>query len=316
MVQATEPVLAASGNLADFQPVTHHHEEEPCRNCGTPYRGNFCPHCGQESATGAPTAWGFIYEFLTRNVFDGGKIWHTLWFLLRHPGGLTLEFLQGRRERYVRPVRLYFGVSILYFLLLSLQGDLLSDQIRAKPAQVKSAAAASPAQASNNYRPLELLARYMADDGRFAKVKHTIMRYAPLSDDERNPILWAGILKQAGKAMFFLVPVFALLLKLLFWRKNLPFGAHFLFTLHFHSVAFLVLFARMLSMSRPIPWQVQDLLLLPLWLYLLLALRSVYRLSWPGTLWRIGLLTPLYYAAWQIAVLALAITALMRPGLP
>ncbi|QJQ04519.1 DUF3667 domain-containing protein [Undibacterium piscinae] len=101
--------------LARFVRSTKAKENAPCANCNTVYSGHYCPECGQEALGGAPTAIEFIYEFLTRNVLERGKMPRTLWHLIRYPGGLTVDFLEGRRQRFIRPVRLYIGLSLLYF---------------------------------------------------------------------------------------------------------------------------------------------------------------------------------------------------------
>ena len=42
----------------------------------------------------------------------------TLWPLFTKPGYLTLEYLAGRRVRYVTPMRLYLFLSIIAFALI------------------------------------------------------------------------------------------------------------------------------------------------------------------------------------------------------
>ncbi|WP_272940902.1 DUF3667 domain-containing protein [Opitutus terrae] len=45
-----------------------------------------------------------------------GKFFVTVAWLLAHPGRLTREFLAGRRQRQVNPLRLYLFVSVLFFV--------------------------------------------------------------------------------------------------------------------------------------------------------------------------------------------------------
>ena len=53
--------------------------------------------------------------------FDA-RILRTMWPLVRRPGFLTVEFLEGRRARYIHPFKLYVAFSVLFFLVLSMSG--------------------------------------------------------------------------------------------------------------------------------------------------------------------------------------------------
>ena len=53
-----------------------------------------------------------------------GRFALTVRSLLRRPGMLTREFLEGRRARYVSPLRLYLMASLVYFLIAAAAPDL------------------------------------------------------------------------------------------------------------------------------------------------------------------------------------------------
>lgn len=87
-----------------------------CRNCGAATTGDaYCPHCGQETRIALPTARQFMREAAGRYVSLDGRMWRTLYSLMFRPGFLTLEYIGGRRRRYVRPGRLFLVTSILAF---------------------------------------------------------------------------------------------------------------------------------------------------------------------------------------------------------
>ena len=48
------------------------------------------------------------------------RLWRTLRALLFRPGYLSQQFLAGRRARYLSPFRLYFVLSVLFFLMVSI----------------------------------------------------------------------------------------------------------------------------------------------------------------------------------------------------
>jgi hypothetical protein len=57
------------------------------------------------------------HEALEEFTHLDGKIWRTLRALLFQPGLLTKEYWEGRRGRWVRPIRLYLVISALTLLL-------------------------------------------------------------------------------------------------------------------------------------------------------------------------------------------------------
>lgn len=96
------------------------------------------------------------------------------------------------------------------------------------------------------------------------------------------------------KLMFLLIPVFALILKLIFIRKRIYFVDHAVFTLHFHSFAFLIMLILLLlffitGFTVPLFW-----LLALLIVYLFLAIRFFYGLSILDALFKLISLTALY----------------------
>ncbi len=88
----------------------------PCRNCGADAPAKFCPECGQKTQIHPPTTKEFFLELAGQYVAAEGKLWRTLVLLTLRPGRLTTEYLQGRRARYIIPLRLYLSASFLFFL--------------------------------------------------------------------------------------------------------------------------------------------------------------------------------------------------------
>jgi len=75
--------------------------------------------------------------------------------------------------------------------------------------------------------------------------------------------------------MFFLMPLFALLLKLLYRQSERLYLSHFIFALHFHAFVFLVLIARFLIYIIT-ESQLSAVLLVFIPLYLFRGLKRVY----------------------------------------
>jgi len=90
--------------------------------------------------------------------------------------------------------------------------------------------------------------------------------------------------EQLPRLMFVLLPAFALLMKLAFWRRM--YFDHLIFALHFHTAAYITL-ALMLPLEEATNhyWTAiiaQFGLFFYLLAYLVIALRKVYECGWAG----------------------------------
>ena len=98
-----------------------------CQDCAAPISGNYCSNCGQETKIETPTVRQFVHELMDQYVAVEGKLGRTLRVLLTQPGQLTLDYVQGRRQRYVRPLKLYVSISVVFFGLLGILPDSIGN---------------------------------------------------------------------------------------------------------------------------------------------------------------------------------------------
>ncbi|MDT0632170.1 DUF3667 domain-containing protein [Rubrivirga sp. S365] len=91
-----------------------------CANCGTPLAGRYCSECGQRNEPLRLPVHRFVAQSFTEFFGLDGRVWATLGVLLFKPGKLTAEFLAGRRQRYLRPLRVYLSATLVFFVLLAL----------------------------------------------------------------------------------------------------------------------------------------------------------------------------------------------------
>jgi hypothetical protein len=132
----------------------------------------------------------------------------------------------------VRPFRLYLTASFIYFLVLSIVPsanviDMKSTREPSGAAQVGMAVESEPAAPP----------RRLHEDTEF---KRRLNRFVENPGEARERALHA-ISTTLPKALFVLVPVFALLMRLLYRKSGRFYAEHFLFALHFHAFAFLAL---------------------------------------------------------------------------
>jgi hypothetical protein len=87
-------------------------------------QGRYCHVCGQENIVPRQSFWGLIKHFVYDIFHFDGKFFDTLRNLFFKPGTISLEYVNGKRMRYLDPIRMYLFTSAVFFLILfSLQSS-------------------------------------------------------------------------------------------------------------------------------------------------------------------------------------------------
>jgi len=98
-----------------------------CLNCGHLLQGKFCSACGQKVIEPCErTIKHFIYQFLGSAFFLENNFLKNLWVLLTKPGQLPLDFIEGRRKRWMPPFSLFLLINLFYFWYVSMSDMNLS----------------------------------------------------------------------------------------------------------------------------------------------------------------------------------------------
>jgi hypothetical protein len=250
--------------------------------------------CGQSSGPLRLTFADIVREAMEEFLKFDSKLFHTLVPLLTRPGQLTNEWSRGRRTRYISPFKLYLTATFLFFLVAAYRssGPAASD-VAVRPAAVRGKTDAQIAREALRDYP----ETYRFLDRQFAKIRGSQTKVEVMI--ERMP-----------QAMFLLLPLFALALKLLFGRTGRFYVEHFVFALHTHAFAFLVL---TLGEIPPGAWG-PFLATAASGLYGVVALRRVYGQSWGITLLKGAALAVGYgFLLLVAALLTLLITAAAIP---
>ena len=100
-----------------------------CGNCGTPLLGPHCYACGQPVKGLVRHFTSIVGDFLDSVFNFDSRTPRTLWPLFVRPGFLTREYFEGRRVRYVSPVRLFFFLAIVTFFFAQLTVSFGDDAI-------------------------------------------------------------------------------------------------------------------------------------------------------------------------------------------
>ncbi len=107
-----------------------------CPNCGTSLIAPYCALCGQERDTHRRSVWNLIRDLVEDVISFDSRILRTAIALLVEPGEIAIAFREGRTRHFVPAMRLYFFVSLLFFLMLSLTGlAIIQLEVVATPAK-------------------------------------------------------------------------------------------------------------------------------------------------------------------------------------
>jgi hypothetical protein len=252
-------------------------ESTHCLNCGAAVTYHYCAVCGQETKLHVPSAGEFIHEFVGHYVALEGKLWNTLQKLLCRPGFLTAEYIAGRRVRYVQPLRVYLTFSIIFFFVLKLAGTPVGrvEEETNPPSPKENAELVKGA--------VQLPGASIMPEVQYT-VANKVNAFFARPPAEQTRLLTSAFFAYVPYAMFLLMPVFALYLKLLYLGTGRRYGEHFLFALHANAFAFAMFSAILLANLANINLLIAALVLY-LIAYLPLAMRSVYG----GSRWATGL---------------------------
>jgi hypothetical protein len=213
---------------------------------------------------------------------------------LVHPGALTLEVLEGRRARYVSPLRLYLAASLMFFLIGAVAPSMRTSQSVDLPGGGRKIDLAGPISPEDREEAQKQLER--APWWARAVIQ-------PMLDNPEEQI--QGFRATLPRALFVLLPVFAGIVALFFRRRR--FSQHLVFALHLHAAAFVVFsLAQPLNLTRnpSIVAAAGILTLVLLSGYALVAFRTVYRESWGRIVVKAVAIAPVYGAALALTMVA------------
>jgi hypothetical protein len=260
--------------LAPPVPARHAPDAPPepprCPNCGAAAGDRFCSRCGQDQHDYHRSLGSIFGEALDALAGWDAKIPASIGLLLARPGRLTVEFLRGRRVRYLRPLRLYLLLSVAFFVTVRYEAARSKARVvRFDDASVSETPRPTRApgdrstltevaegfregvrareqggSAIDSARLGDFLAR--KPDARQSGVsgwfkytlKDRMREITRLPAEQRDRIVRDAFLSKLGNVAICLVPVFALLLRALHFRARLYYAEHFVVALHTHAFAF------------------------------------------------------------------------------
>lgn len=254
----------------------------PCPNCETPLEGPWCHQCGQKGEEFHRSIFHLITEAFEGLTHFDGRFWQTMPDLVRRPGKLTRDYLDGRRAPQIPPFRLFLVVVLLVFFTGGLGGGgtpvISSEQGKGA---VLSAPGIKIGVTENAPTPPTEIGAGDTDFDRW--MEHRVRGAL------ENPDAFGHSLHAWGHRLAVLaLPIAALLLGLLFAfpvRRFYLFD-HLIFSMH--SLSFQGLLLSLMFLINLLPWAIGDLLYLVMPVHLFAHMRGTYGTNVFGTLWRMG----------------------------
>jgi hypothetical protein len=263
-----------------------------CKNCDALLSGRFCANCSQAADVHVPTTKELLHELLEGLTHSDSRLWRTLTTLWFKPGKLTAEFVAGRRVAYLPPFRLYLVLSVILFLMFSFihaSGEAIKFDEAMKPGGVTTGAAAPATKRISSCDDFNFIT-FSAHPTWNPRIRHACEEIA-----RDNGQAWLHVtVATLSKAMFIFLPLIAFLNMLMYWRPRYRYAEHLLFFVHVHAFYFSVAILLFLIIEAAAAWPklagvadvLETLLGWSLPVYTVMAMRRIFRRSWPGTLFK------------------------------
>jgi len=264
-----------------------------CLNCQSALTGQYCGTCGQRATSRLISLWQLSRDALGDLLDLDSRVWRTLAVLVRKPGLLTAEYLNGRRARYMPPFRMYLILSLLFFLIaffdptfgIGKDGDLAAaaadGPVLTQPESGRDGVLTADSATEKDCEKIDFgegstLGGYLSEERAKAACRRMVA--------DNFHALKQELIDHLPMAMFVFLPLLALVMKFLYPLSRRYYVEHLLFVVHFQSLGFLV-YTALLVLDKTLGWspavqsigkwlEVGATVYVPVYLYL--AMRRVY----------------------------------------
>ncbi|MBD0831920.1 DUF3667 domain-containing protein [Aestuariibaculum sediminum] len=283
---------------------------ETCKNCEKSFKQgfSFCPYCGQK-ANDQLTVSVLFYNTISNYFSVDARFFKSFIPLMFKPGYLASRFVEGKRLLYLHPAQMYLFISVVFFFLFSfisrtqvekvnnvlssneipvIVHDSLKRQVIDSLKHVETTEYILKNEFSFNERKVDSLIAINAPDeqiyeamGMEADVgffrKKLYVQILKFYKQRNGGSLLEAFYDSVPIAMFFLLPIFAFILKLLYF-KSIPFSYHLVFSLYFFAFVFMVFSLLVLIdlIWEPHSW-INLLVILLITIYFYIAVLQFYR---------------------------------------
>lgn len=296
-----------------------------CKNCGHELHGQYCSVCGQFAMVANRPLFDSIRYYLEHHYGLDRKLGTSLRHLFLKPGFLAREYMEGRIERHVHPFKLYLFASIFLFGVMipltqssSKEGKASDNKPLVDTTKVDAPKVALPTDTANAHQKVEPPVYKKEPNGVFINKgsDSTMSRWERqakknLTGVSRKEIL-QKFLHYLSFSVIFLMPVFALLLMIIYRGRERYYLGHLILSVHQHVVLFFaislsLIWEKLISANHPIGiW-----LFWATFIYFVLSLARFYREKIIKSLMKAFLLLFLYLIICSIAIVAVVVLVIV-----
>ncbi|HKK40444.1 MAG TPA: DUF3667 domain-containing protein [Cryomorphaceae bacterium] len=200
----------------------------------------------------------FIGDFFQDYFAVDSKFFRSILLLMVKPGRLTKQFNEGKRQSYIAPFRMYLFTSFIYFFLLSLSVKqspldlgMSNDELKEQKVMILDSllsvdtgniAIAGLRSRIDSLQQKEVGNRISIDGEEFEEggLKQYFLEHVEKANNNPDSFLRA-LFRVASISLFFLLPVFAVVLWIFHFRRNSFYVQHLVHALHIHTFGFALL---------------------------------------------------------------------------
>ena len=270
------------------------HDEKICEDCGMILQGTYCHNCGQKDIE--ILSLKVVLADLFSSLFSiDSKLFITIKYLLFKPGFLTKEYWDGKRSRYISPIRIYIVLSFIIFAVLPFSLSFLSH------GNGFLFEASENDQLPDGYEGIGIFVPLIkVYEGSGVLGIASLLRDG-IKETQKRKITGEQIFFSAiPTSMFVLMPVFAVILYLILFRnKKLTYVHHMITVLHLHSTSFIIILMFLLFEYFGLNDIYNNVLLYYFWpiltfTFLSYFLKNIYNNSWILTVIKSVILSSIY----------------------
>lgn len=254
-----------------------------CSNCGKIVTGIYCSYCGQKKLDLKDRSLATFFKYFFTEFFNwDSKFFSSFKYVLTKPGFLTNEYIEGRFNSYINPLKLYLCMSVVMFFVNNI---VYPDQ----------------------YTELDL--SNAETQNLFGDYSSMIMEYKGVSVESFKERFNSELNDKLP--IYMLVMVFLFSIPLMLVEGKRFYVEHLAFSLHFFTF---VLFCMLLDavVNRFVGWSTFILVYTLPMVYLYKAFRTVYKQNRLITIFETGLFFVYYFILLGgLVIVAVLITSLM-----
>lgn len=312
----TEPSQEALTNEHSTLSPSDADAQHRCKNCDSELLGEFCHVCGQQDRHYIRSIFAVVGDLMGEISHWDSRFYRTLFSLFMRPAFLTQEFVKGRHASYVPPLRLYFFISLVSFLVLTTLIDfenVSSIQTETTPEQqaelektlsetdktlaeqgITVPARPDASELTDPFGNLSISLPFASEEEE-AQIEERVRELA-----KEPKVLTKRLVSLAPQMMLIMLPFWALFLKLIYAFSGRYYLEHLSAALHTH--AFLLLSLMILTvLSKGSAWAAdttgyvvieetidwaENILLVWMASYMLFTQKLFYEQGWPMTLFK------------------------------